>query len=155
MTRYRLQVNGRMVEVEADPAMPLLFVLRDRLGLRGAKYGCGAGLCGACTVHVDGRAERSCLLPVDGLVGREIRTIESLDQTHPVVAAWIREGVAQCGYCQPGLVMAVTAAIEEHGARGVDAVMDSLTNICRCGTAPAVRRAVASLVAVRLPSRLA
>src|SRR5436309_9840971 len=104
MASFTLNVNGRQVTGEADPATPLLWVLRDTLGMTGTKFGCGAGLCGACTVHVDGNPMRSCSLAVGGMSGRDITTIESIaeDKAHPVIVAWIEEQVPQCGYCQAG-----------------------------------------------------
>jgi aerobic-type carbon monoxide dehydrogenase small subunit (CoxS/CutS family) len=140
----RVNVNGRWESVGADPATPLLWVLRDHLGLMGTKYGCGAALCGACTVHVDGRPVRSCSFPLSAAEGRRITTIEGLsrDRSHPVQQAWIAEQVPQCGYCQSGMIMAAAAllAANHHPS---DADIDAaITNICRCGTYERIRRAV-------------
>jgi isoquinoline 1-oxidoreductase alpha subunit len=141
----RLNVNGADHEVEAPNDMPLLWVLRDLLGLHGTKYGCGMSLCGVCTVHVDGEAVRSCSLPVSGAVGKKITTIEGLskDGSHPVQRAWIDLDVVQCGYCQPGQIMA-TAALLAHRPRPTDAEIDAALsgNICRCGTYERIRAAV-------------
>ncbi len=143
-TMTRLNVNGRWESVSADPATPLLWVLRDHLGLTGTKYGCGAALCGACTVHVEGSPVRSCSFPLSAAEGRHITTIEGLsrDRSHPVQKAWIAEQVPQCGYCQSGMIMAAVAllAANRHPS---DADIDAaITNICRCGTYERIRKAV-------------
>lgn len=141
----QLQVNGRPMEVDADPAMPLLWVLRDLLHLTGTKYGCGIAACGACTVRLDGQAVRSCVTPVSAVVGKQIATIEGLGtagKPHPLQAAWIAEQVPQCGYCQSGMLMAA-AALLERKPRPTDADIDeAITNICRCGTYQRVRAAI-------------
>ena len=141
----RLTVNGRLHEVDADPDTPLLWVLRDVLGLTGTKYGCGAALCGACTVHVDGQPMRSCALPVSAADGRQVTTIEGLavDGTlHRVQQAWIAHDVPQCGYCQSGMIMAAAALLRDK-PRPTDADIDqAVTNICRCGTYQRIREAV-------------
>ena len=140
----RLTINGQTQEVDVDPDTPLLWVLRDTLGLTGTKFGCGAGLCGACTVHVDGQPMRSCSLPASGLAGREITTIESIaaDKKHPVVVAWIEEQVPQCGYCQAGQIMAATALLKRN-PHPSDADIDrEMTNICRCGTYAEIRNGI-------------
>jgi len=139
-----LSVNGKSVHVNADPGTPLLWVLREHLGLTGTKYGCGKAFCGACTVHIDGYAVRSCSFPVEAAPGRRITTIEGLstDRSHPVQQAWIREQVPQCGYCQSGMIMAVSALIAAK-RRPTDTDIDSaITNICRCGTYERIRKAV-------------
>jgi isoquinoline 1-oxidoreductase alpha subunit len=141
---YDLIVNGREMRVSADAAMPLLWVLRDTLGLTGTKFGCGKGLCGACTVHLDGLPVRSCSLPV-GAVGRApITTIEGLssDRSHPLQRAWIAEQVPQCGYCQSGMLMAAAALLRNTPRPRDDDINASITNLCRCGTYPRVRRAI-------------
>jgi aerobic-type carbon monoxide dehydrogenase small subunit (CoxS/CutS family) len=145
MARFRLTVNGRARQVEADPDTPLLWVLRDTLGLTGTKYGCGVGVCGACTIHRNGEAVRSCQLPVSQAAGARLTTIEGLssDGSHPCQRAWIEEDVAQCGYCQPGMIMAAAALLAEHPRPDdaeVDRVMSDL--VCRCGTYARIRRAV-------------
>jgi len=141
----RFQLNGEEVAADAAPDMPVLWVLRDVLGLTGAKYGCGIGQCGACTVHLDGKAVRSCLVSIGQASGRSIVTIEGLASEpglHPVQRAWIDEQVPQCGYCQPGMIMATAALISENPAP-TDAEIDrAITNICRCGTYPRIRRAI-------------
>jgi isoquinoline 1-oxidoreductase subunit alpha len=142
----KLHVNGEERNVEAPPDMPLLWALRDLLGLTGAKFGCGMSLCGACTVHVDGKAARSCTLPLSGAVGHEITTIEGLskDGSHPVQKAWTEIDVVQCGYCQPGQIMSAAALLAEkpHPSEAeIDAALKG--NICRCGTYERVRAAVA------------
>jgi isoquinoline 1-oxidoreductase alpha subunit len=142
MTRFT--VNGQPVHYRIDPETPLLWALRDASNLTGTKYGCGAGLCGACTVHVDGRAVRSCQVPIAALEGSFVTTIEALsrDRSHAVQQAWIAESVPQCGYCQPGMVMAVAALLAAN-QNPTDAEIDgTITNICRCGTYPRVRRAI-------------
>ena len=140
----QLNVNGRRVDADVEADTPLLWVLRDSLGLTGTKFGCGAGLCGACSVHVNGQVMRSCMLPVGGLQDKEIVTIESIaaDQNHPVVTAWIEEQVPQCGYCQSGQIMAATALLRRN-ANPSDADIDqAMTNICRCGTYGDIRSAI-------------
>jgi aerobic-type carbon monoxide dehydrogenase small subunit (CoxS/CutS family) len=140
-----LHVNGADRRVEAAPETPLLWVLRDVLGMTGTKFGCGAGLCGACTVHVDGQAVRSCQTPLSALGGRQVTTIEGLspDSSHPVQRAWLDEGVPQCGYCQSGQIMAA-AALLARTPRPSDAEIDAgmRGNICRCGTYQRIRRAI-------------
>jgi isoquinoline 1-oxidoreductase alpha subunit len=145
MASFTLLVNGTSQAVEADPATPLLWLLRDALGLTGTKYGCGIGVCGCCTVHVDGAALRSCSLPVSALAGMAITTIEGLspDGSHPVQRAWLAEGVAQCGYCQPGQIMTAAAFLQttpNPTDSEIDAAMSSA--LCRCGSYPRVRKAV-------------
>ncbi len=143
-TRLTLKVNGREVTVLADPWTPLLWVIREQLGLTGTKYGCGIAMCGACTLHVDGAAVRSCSFPAGDAQGRDITTIEGLspDRSHPVQRAWIEEQVPQCGYCQSGMVMAAAALLREV-PRPSDADIDAaMTNICRCGTYQRIRRAI-------------
>jgi isoquinoline 1-oxidoreductase subunit alpha len=141
----QLSINGRMVEAEAEPAMPLLWVLRDVLGLTGTKYGCGVAACGACTVRVDGQPVRSCVTPVSAVAGRKVVTIEGLrtgNAPHPLQAAWIAEQVPQCGYCQSGMLMAA-AALLERKPKPTDADIDeAITNLCRCGTYQRVRAAI-------------
>jgi len=140
----RFTINGRVETVDADPDTPLLWVIREQLGLTGTKYGCGIAACGACTVHVDGAAVRSCSFPVSEAATRRITTIEGLspDRGHPLQQAWIAEQVPQCGYCQSGMIMAAAALLAERRDptdREIDAV---ITNICRCGTYQRVRKAI-------------
>jgi aerobic-type carbon monoxide dehydrogenase small subunit (CoxS/CutS family) len=145
--RTRLAVNGALRAYDGDPDQPLLWVLRDELGLTGTKYGCGIGQCGACTVHLDGRAQKSCVLPVKAVAGRRIATIESLapsrEGLHPVQQAWIELDVPQCGWCQAGQMMAVAALLRETPAPTDAQVDDALRgNLCRCGTYARIRAAV-------------
>jgi len=141
---YTLTVNGRKQVVAVEPGTPLLWVLRDTLDLTGTKFGCGVGACGACTVHVNGVATRSCSLPVEQVGTRAVITIEGLSPngTHPLQMAWIAEDVPQCGYCQSGMIMASAALLKEK-PKPTDAEIDAgLTNICRCGTYTRIRRAI-------------
>lgn len=141
----KLKVNGKMVDVDADGSTPLLWVLREQLGLTGTKYGCGIGLCGSCTVHVDGEAVRSCIMPFSSVAASaEIVTIEGLssDNSHPVQQAWKELDVPQCGYCQPGIIMSVASLLSSN-PNPSDADIDAnITNICRCGTFNRVRRGI-------------
>ena len=141
----KLSVNGKETEVDVDPDTPLLWVLRDTLGLTGTKYGCGAALCGACTVHVDGEPVRSCRTPLSALGSRKVTTIEGLssDRSHPVQKAWIELDVPQCGYCQSGQIMSATALLARNpqpSDADIDAAMSG--NICRCGTYQRIRAAI-------------
>ncbi len=139
-----LNVNGKKRTVDVPADMPLLWVLRDELNLTGTKFGCGVAQCGCCTVHVDGVATRTCVLPVASAVGKEIHTIESLstDNSHPLQKAWIAEQVPQCGYCQSGQIMAA-AALVRTTPHPTDAQIDeAMTNICRCGTYGRIRAAI-------------
>jgi aerobic-type carbon monoxide dehydrogenase small subunit (CoxS/CutS family) len=138
-----LTINGDKHDLDIEPETPLLWVLRDEIGLTGTKYGCGIGQCGACTIHVDGKPIRSCSLPVSAVDG-PVTTIEGIgkDALHPVQKAWIAEDVPQCGYCQTGQIMAAIAFLKDH-PKPSDAEIDAaLTNICRCGTYPRLRAAV-------------
>ncbi len=139
-----LQVNGQAHEVDVDPDMPLLWVLRDTLGMMGTKFGCGIAQCGACTVQVDGAAMRSCSVPVSAVGDGKITTIEglSVDGNHPIQKAWVEHQVPQCGYCQTGMMMAADALLKAK-PQPTDADIDAaMTNICRCGTYPRVRAAI-------------
>lgn len=138
-----LRINGREHRFEGDPEMPLLWYLRDHARLLGSKYGCGIGQCGACTVHMDGGAVRSCLLPMAALEGKAITTIEGLagERLHAVQQAWIDEDVAQCGYCQAGQIMAAVELLAKAPDPD-DAAIAELTNLCRCGTYPRIRKAI-------------
>jgi len=139
-----LVVNDIRHELDIEPETPLLWVLRDELGLTGTKYGCGIAQCGACTVHVDGQAMRSCSLQVGDADGMKITTIEGLSRqaAHPVQQAWLAEDVPQCGYCQSGQIMAAVAFLRDHPAPTDADIDEGLTNICRCGTYPRIRAAV-------------
>ena len=148
----RFKVNGRRVDYSGDPDMPLLWFLRDEQGLKGAKFGCGAALCGACTVHVNGEAVRSCVTPMASVEGASVTTIEGLsdgDTLHPVQEAWLEEDVPQCGYCQAGQIMAVAAFLEKTPNPTDADIDDGLTNICRCGTYHRLRKAVHRAAAMR------
>jgi isoquinoline 1-oxidoreductase subunit alpha len=141
----RLTINGKAHDLEVDPNIPLLWVLREWIGMTGTKYGCGIAQCGACTVHIDGVATRSCSFPVSAAAGKQITTIEGLAQNnnlHPVQKAWLVLDVPQCGYCQSGMIMAVAALLKER-PKPTDADIDKeITNICRCGTFQQVRAAI-------------
>jgi isoquinoline 1-oxidoreductase alpha subunit len=145
MAQFSLDVNSRTQIVEAEAEMPLLWALRDLLNMTGTKYGCGVGLCGACTVHVDGSASRSCQIPVSAAAGKQITTIEGLggNRLHPVQQAWIAEQVPQCGYCQPGQMMSAAALLAEK-QNPTDAEIDEAMagNLCRCATYFRIRKAI-------------
>jgi len=138
-------LNGEPIQVDAPDDMPLLWVLRDKLGLTGTKYGCGMALCGACTVHIDGSAARCCVLPIAAVAGKAVTTIEGLGteaDLHAVQQAWIDEQVPQCGYCQPGMIMAVASFLKTTPEPDDAAINEAITNICRCGTYPRIRKAI-------------
>jgi aerobic-type carbon monoxide dehydrogenase small subunit (CoxS/CutS family) len=138
-------VNGKAVNVDVDPATPLLWVIREHLGLTGTKYGCGMALCGACTVHINGDAVRSCVAPVSRASGQAVTTIEGLsaDLSHPLQRAWIEEDVPQCGYCQSGQLMSAAVLLREKPQPTDEDIDEAMTgNICRCGTYPRIRRAI-------------
>jgi len=139
-----LKVNGKQIKVDVEPDMPLLWVLRDELGLTGTKYGCGVAACGACTVHLNGQPVRSCIMPMSAVEGAEVSTIEGLskDGNHPVQKAWVKLQVPQCGFCQSGMIMAAAALLKEK-KQPSDADIDAaMTNLCRCGTFHRVRQAI-------------
>ena len=148
-----LNINGKALAVQADPAMPLLWVLRDVLDMTGTKFGCGVAACGACTVKIDGQAVRSCVMPVSSVVGKRIQTIEALgtpDKPHALQLAWIAEQVPQCGYCQSGMLMAASALLDKI-PKPTDADIDAeMTNICRCGTYQRIRLAIKRAAGVTL-----
>ena len=149
MASITIAVNGQEHAVDVDPETPLLWVLRDTLDLTGTKYTCGVGLCGACTVHLDGKPVRSCTLPVSEVAGRAITTIEGLspDGSHPLQQAWITENVPQCGYCQPGQIMTAAALLAKNpnpSDNDIDAAMSG--TLCRCGTYQRIRRAIHRVV---------
>jgi isoquinoline 1-oxidoreductase alpha subunit len=143
-----LDINGKSYQVNVEPDVPLLWVIRERLQLTGTKFGCGIGMCGSCTVHIDGKAQRSCQTPVGSAQGKKITTIEGLPENHPVKRAWVQEQVPQCGYCQPGQIMQAAALLAED-PRPTDAKINEQMNgnLCRCGTYPKI------LSAIRLVSR--
>jgi isoquinoline 1-oxidoreductase alpha subunit len=145
MAEYKLSINGKSLTVEAEPATPLLWVIRDTLGMTGTKFGCGMAQCGACTVHLEGTAIRSCTFPVSAAVGKKITTIEGIseDNSHPVQRAWIELQVPQCGYCQSGQIMSAVALLSKNQKptnQDIDLAMQG--NLCRCGTYPRVRKAI-------------
>ena len=144
-------LNGNAVSVDVDPDMPLLWVVRETQGLTGTKYGCGIADCGACTMHVDGVATRTCVLPVAAVEGAQIRTIEGVGPETPsaVQAAWLQHQVPQCGYCQSGMIMAVEALLDENPAPSDADIDDAITNICRCGTYDRIRAAVHTAAQLR------
>ncbi len=139
-----LNVNGKQVNVDVEDEMPLLWVLRDELGLTGTKYGCGIAMCGACTVHVDGQPVRSCVMPASAMVGKKITTIEALSPngSHPVQKAWVQLQVPQCGFCQSGMIMAAAALLKETKKPTDEQIDAAMNNICRCGTYARVRDAI-------------
>jgi isoquinoline 1-oxidoreductase subunit alpha len=139
------KINSKEVSIDADPKMPLLWAIRDLVGLTGTKYGCGIAQCGACTVHMEGTPIRSCSMPVSAVAGKNITTIEGLsdDNSHPVQRAWILEQVPQCGYCQSGQIMAATALLKKNATptdKDIDTAMQG--HICRCGTYPRIKKAI-------------
>ena len=144
---FKFKINGKPVSVDVDPMMPLLWVVRDELGLKGTKYGCGRAMCGACSLHVDGELRRSCSLPMKYVVdGSEVTTLEGLsedmDNLHPIQEAWMEVNVPQCGYCQPGFMMAGARLIEEIPNPTDQDIKDNISNICRCGTQPRIIKAI-------------
>ena len=142
-----LNVNGKVYDVDVPQDASLLWVLRDYLQLKGTKYGCGIGECGSCTVHVDGKAERSCGLTVAEVKGKSITTIEGLQPSHPVKRAWIQEQVVQCGYCQPGMIMQVAAILAETPTPTANQVINRMDDvICRCGTYPRIKKGIQTAV---------
>jgi len=145
MATYQLNINGSTYDVEADPQTPLLWVIRDEVGLTGTKYGCGIAQCGACTVHLNGTAVRSCSLPVSAITNQRITTIEGLSEnnSHPLQKAWLEVQAPQCGYCQSGQIMSASALLERNPSpsdQDIDSAMSG--NICRCGTYTRIRKAI-------------
>jgi isoquinoline 1-oxidoreductase subunit alpha len=151
----RLTVNGVAHELDVEPDAPLLWVIREELNLTGTKFGCGVAACGACTVHVDGKAMRSCIVPVSSVAGAQITTIEALGAgaLNAVQQAWIDHQVPQCGYCQSGMIMAVSAFLATNPAPTHDQLAAAVTNICRCGTYPRIRAAVRALTTAHAKAR--
>lgn len=138
-------LNGTTQEVDVEPEMPLLWVLREELGMRGTKFGCGISVCGACTVHVDGEAVRSCVTPISVVAGKQVKTIEALgtpEKPHPVQQAWLDHQVPQCGYCQSGMMMAAAAMLESNPAPTDRDIEEGITNVCRCGCYERIRSAI-------------
>jgi aerobic-type carbon monoxide dehydrogenase small subunit (CoxS/CutS family) len=154
MAKYNLKVNGKAVQVDVDPTTPILWVLRDHLGLVGTKFGCGMAQCGACTIHLNGNAVRSCQLPVSAVTGMELTTIEGLSETgdHPVQQAWLEHDVPQCGYCQAGQIMSAVALLKSK-PHPTDADIDMYMsgNLCRCGTYPRIIDAIRAVAAGEAP----
>jgi isoquinoline 1-oxidoreductase alpha subunit len=146
----KLNVNGESIDIDAPSDTPLLWILRETLGLTSVKFGCGNGVCGACTVHLNGRAARSCVVPIASVGGAFITTLEGLarsaglapNELHPVQKAWIAQQVPQCGYCQPGMIMAVAALLQAGTPPTEQQIDASITNLCRCGTYPRVRKTI-------------
>jgi isoquinoline 1-oxidoreductase alpha subunit len=142
-----LHVNGKIFQVDVSSDTPLLWALRDHLNLKGTKYSCGIGECGACTVHVDGKAVRSCTITVGEVQRKKITTIEGLPQNHPVKQAWIKEQVPQCGYCQPGVMMQVSALISQSKNPDPDEIIAAMDDvICRCGTYPRIKKGIKTAI---------
>jgi len=150
-TMIELQINGETRQLDIEPEMPLLWALRNELGLVGTKFGCGIAACGACTVHVNGQAVRSCVTPVSAVQNTQITTIEGLSAggLTPVQQAWIAHQIPQCGYCQSGMIMAVSALLDSNPSPDEQAVASSISNVCRCGTYPRISKAIAELIATR------
>jgi isoquinoline 1-oxidoreductase alpha subunit len=151
MPRYALTVNGKAVTVDAPADLPLLWVLRDKLGITGPKYGCGVGVCRACTSHLDGEEIQPCVTPVGDCAGRQVTTIEGLakgNTLHPVQQAWLDEDVAQCGFCQPGQIMAAVALLDRT-PNPTDEDIDKIENVCRCGTYFRIRQAIKRAAAAK------
>jgi isoquinoline 1-oxidoreductase subunit alpha len=145
MSVFNLKINGKKLTVDVDPSTPILWVLRDHLDLLGTKYGCGIASCGACTIHLDGTATRSCILPVSAVGDKKITTIEGLSEhgDHPVQKAWLEHDVPQCGYCQAGQIMTATAMLKENSSPTDDEIEAAMNgNICRCGTYTRIKAAV-------------
>ena len=140
-----LDINGKAYQVDVGSEVPLLWVIREHLKLTGTKFGCGIGACGSCTVHIDGKAVRSCQTPAGTAAGKKITTIEGLAETHPVVKAWIKEQVPQCGYCQSGQIMQAAALLAEDPNPSEDRIVSAMDgNLCRCGTYPRIKLAIRS-----------
>lgn len=149
-----LKVNGKKYKLEVPKDTTLLWALRDHLKLMGTKYGCGIGECGACTVHVNGKAERSCSILVGDVQGKAITTIEGLPENHPVKQAWIREQVVQCGYCQPGIIMQVAAHLAAEKTPTADKIIKKMDDvICRCGSYPRIKKGIKTAIQIRKEGR--
>ncbi|WP_421800027.1 (2Fe-2S)-binding protein [Haliscomenobacter sp.] len=150
-------INKKPVSVDVDPEMPLLWVVRDELHLKATKFGCGRAMCGACTLHVDGEVYRSCALPVQYAAGKEVTTLEGLStetKIHPIQQAWIEEEVPQCGYCQPGFMMAAAKLIQEIPNPSDEDIKSNISNICRCGTHPRIIKAIKRAAAIQQASKI-
>jgi isoquinoline 1-oxidoreductase alpha subunit len=148
------KINGKPTSVDVDAAIPLLWVVRDELKLTATKFGCGMAMCGACTLHVDGEAIRSCSLPIESVAGKNVTTLEGLSENqnhlHPIQQAWIDEQVPQCGYCQSGFMMAAAKFIKDNPKPSEDDIKNNITNICRCGTHPRIIKAIKKAAELQL-----
>ena len=151
-------INGKPASVEADPKMPLLWVVRDELNLKGTKYGCGRAMCGACTLHINGDVVRSCSVPMEYVAGKSVTTLEGLspnaDKLHPIQQAWMEENVPQCGYCQPGFMMAAAKLIEQIPNPSDEDIKTNISNICRCGTHPRIIKAIKRAAQIHQQSKI-
>ncbi|AEE53031.1 (2Fe-2S)-binding protein [Haliscomenobacter hydrossis] len=155
--KIEFSINKKPVSIDVDPEMPLLWVVRDELQLKATKFGCGRAMCGACTLHVDGEVYRSCSLPVQYAAGKEVTTLEGLStetQIHPIQQAWIEEEVPQCGYCQPGFMMAAAKLIQEIPNPSDEDIKSNISNICRCGTHPRIIKAIKRAAAIQQASKI-
>jgi isoquinoline 1-oxidoreductase alpha subunit len=149
MSKYTLRVNQKKQIVDVDPGTPLLWILRDNLGLTGTKYGCGEGICGSCVIHINGKAERSCVINIEDAVGSSITTIEGLAEkpNHPIFKTWIELEASQCGYCQPGQIMTLAAILEQNPKATRKDINDAMNEVlCRCGTYQRIRKVIDKLV---------
>jgi isoquinoline 1-oxidoreductase alpha subunit len=148
------KINGKPTSVDLDPGMPLLWVVRDELKLTATKFGCGMAMCGACTLHIDGEAVRSCSVPVETIAGKNITTLEGLSESevnlHPIMQAWMEEQVPQCGYCQSGFMMAAAKLIKDNPNPSDDDIKKGISNICRCGTQPRIIKAIKRAAEINL-----
>ncbi len=148
------KINGKPTSVDLDPAVPLLWVVRDELKLTATKFGCGMAMCGACTLHIDGEAVRSCSVPVETIAGKNITTLEGLSESevnlHPIMQAWMEEQVPQCGYCQSGFMMAAAKLIKDNPNPSDDDIKNGISNICRCGTQPRIIKAIKRAAEINL-----
>jgi isoquinoline 1-oxidoreductase subunit alpha len=140
--KISFKINGQDANLDVDPQMPLLWAVRDELKLTATKYGCGKALCGACTLHIDGESFRSCSIPVEYVLGKNVTTLEGLPETHPVKQAWMELQVPQCGYCQPGFMMAAAKFLQANPHPTDAEIQQNITNICRCGTQSRILKAV-------------
>ena len=152
------KINGKPASVDVDAAMPLLWVVRDELNLKGTKYGCGRAMCGACSLHLDGEVVRSCSVPMEIVAGKSVTTLEGLseseDKLHPIQQAWLELNVPQCGYCQPGFMMAAAKLIETVANPTDEDIKNNISNICRCGTHPRIMKAIKRAAEIRQHSKI-
>lgn len=156
--KIEFTINGHAAQVDVDPAMPLLWVVRDELHLKATKFGCGKAMCGACTLYIDGEIYRSCSIPVEFAAGKQVTTLEGLSENdenlHPVQQAWMEENVPQCGYCQPGFMMAAAKLIRQYPDPTDEDIKNNITNICRCGTHPRIIKAIKRAAAIQQTSKI-